>query len=69
MHVVLTVICGEEHFIGDWIDGIEEKYPFWCATCQDDARDGKYPWRIISDVIYINHVTYVAMRGTGGEVL
>lgn len=67
-HVIMTVTCEEGHIIGDWIDVIEEKYPFNCGDCGWDLRTEKYPWTISTEVIYITHDTYSAIRGVGGEI-
>lgn len=55
-HVKLTVYCDADHVIGEYIDTIGEKYPFFCDECntqdrENDKRTGKYPWRITTEII------------------
>lgn len=50
-HVIITVTCDEGHVIDQYIDSIDEKYPFFCGTCDDDKRDGKYPWSLTTQVV------------------
>jgi hypothetical protein len=48
--VLMTVWCGCGTKLGDFWDRIEEKYPFWCGTCEE-TTNGKYPWRLDAQVI------------------
>lgn len=40
--------CGTELTFKDCI---EEKYPFWCDDCGDYHREGKYPWKLETEII------------------
>jgi hypothetical protein len=48
--VIVTVTCDEGHIIGQWIDTISEKYPFYCDACDADERQGEYPWSITTRI-------------------
>ena len=48
--VCITVWCGCGRELGTWWDRVEEKYPFWCETC-DETTSGKYPWRLEAVVV------------------
>lgn len=41
--IVLTVTASCGHS-AEFDGKIEEKYPFWCEVCEEDRREGKYPW-------------------------
>lgn len=44
--VIIEVTCNDcLNVIGTYENTIDEKYPFWCAHCEDTTR-GKYPWSI-----------------------
>lgn len=48
--VRIDVECGRCHqILGTWYDRIEEKYPFWCDSCEDAPR-GSYPWVLTTTV-------------------
>ncbi len=47
--ITVTGDCG--HLLFEGIDVIEEKYPFWCGICEEDKREGKYPWRLTTEVL------------------
>lgn len=48
--VVITVIGECEHVLGQWLDTVEEKYPFYCSVCETDRQEGKYPWRLETSI-------------------
>lgn len=50
-HALIAIYCSAGHLVGTWVDTIEEKYPFWCEQCGEYARDGKYPWRLVTDIV------------------
>lgn len=50
-HVVMTVVCEDGHVIGQWLDTIAEKYPFYCPECQDIVNRGKYPWSLMAQSV------------------
>jgi hypothetical protein len=49
--VKLTVTGDCGHVVWTGFDAIEEKYPFWCKECEDMVRDGKYPWKLASEIV------------------
>jgi hypothetical protein len=51
--VKLTVTgeCG--HVLWTGFDVIEEKYPFWCEECDDMRREGRYPWKLASEIVAV----------------
>ena len=62
MHVKIKVICTNlcsvvnpdpenEHLVGEWIDTLEEKYGIdYCDTCESSLREGKYMYRIETEI-------------------
>jgi hypothetical protein len=50
-HVIMTVICEEDHVLGQWLDSISEKYPFYCGQCEDQCTTGKYPWSLTAQAV------------------
>lgn len=51
VQVQIVVKCDQDHIVGVWYDKIEEKYPFWCHECDDDLRQGKYPWKLETAIV------------------
>lgn len=49
-YVEIRVYCELDHLVGEWVDSIEEKYPFYCRECDEDLRQGKYPWRLETSI-------------------
>lgn len=51
--VKLTVTgeCG--HILWTGFDVIEDKYPFYCYECEDDRRQGRYPWKLASEIVTV----------------
>lgn len=47
--IIVTGDCGHE--LGVFINSISEKYPFWCMTCDQDKRMGKYPWTLTTQIL------------------
>lgn len=56
-HVIITVVGDCDHVLGKYLDTVQEKYPFYCGECEDEKRDGKYPWWIRTQPIYCNAET------------
>ena len=49
VRITVTGDCG--HVLFEGLDVVEEKYPFWCEICEEYRRDGKYPWRLTTEVL------------------
>lgn len=49
--VKLTVTGECDHVIWTGFDKIEEKYPFWCEQCDDFRANGRYPWKLASEIV------------------
>lgn len=54
--VKLTVTgeCG--HVLWTGFDVIEEKYPFYCGECEDMRREGRYPWKLASEIVSVEQL-------------
>jgi len=49
-HVKITVTMACGHVL-TFTDTIEDKYPFWCEECDLDHREGKYPWKLTTEIV------------------
>ena len=52
-HVKLTVHCGactDGHILGEYIDTVDDKYPFYCEV-YGDILSGKHPWHITTEIV------------------
>jgi hypothetical protein len=45
--IIVTLDCGH---VLTYTDRIEEKYPFYCAECEEPIL-GKYPWVITTELV------------------
>lgn len=52
--VKITVTLGCECVL-IYMDEINEKYPFYCLKCDEDSKDGKYPWKLKTEVMSANY--------------
>lgn len=58
-HVIMTVVCEYGHLVEQYLDSIDEKYPFYCGDCEEDLRrTGKYPWQIYTQVVKGTYMTW-----------
>lgn len=48
VRIIVTLRCGHELI---YTDEIDEKYPFWCAQCEDYFRTESYPWKLRTEII------------------
>lgn len=46
--ITVTMGCGHTQ---TYLDRIEDKYPFYCETCELDHRTAKYPWVITTEIV------------------
>jgi hypothetical protein len=50
MSIRLTVRCGTcKEIVDVFLDKIEEKYPFWCPSCEEYCREGRFPWALTAE--------------------
>ena len=46
--ITVTMDCGHKL---EFVDTIEDKYPFYCDECELDHRTGRYPWKLSTKIV------------------